>query len=261
MSDVYYFRRGDGPLLISVPHDGRAVPYGIDARMTAAGKRLPDTDWYVAKLYEFATDIGASVLVANYSRYVVDLNRSAEDEDLYPGQVKTGLCPEQTFAGDAIYKQGVVDDDERAQRVKRFWRPYHDRLSSTLADLREQFGYALLWDAHSIPSVVPRLFDGELPELSLGSNDEQSCEPSIAAAVNAAAESSPYSNVYNERFKGGYITRHYGGPPNNVHALQLEIAQRAYMDESAVRFDDEKAAKLRATLRAMLTAFMGAAGK
>ena len=259
VSDVFFFRAGDTPLLVSVPHDGRAIPYDVDARMTPAGKQLPDTDWHVAKLYDFVDEIGASLLIANFSRYVVDLNRSADDQELYPGQVKTGLCPEQTFAGEDLYAEGGVGDDEKVARIKRYWRPYHDKIASTLESLRQQFGYALLWDAHSIPSVVPRLFDGELPALNLGSNGGSSCGDSITSAVHNVAEGSGYSSVLNGRFQGGYITRHYGDPGGKVHALQLEIAQRAYMDEVSTDYDATKAVELRDTLREMLNAFMDAA--
>ncbi len=261
MSDVFFFQPGETPLLISVPHDGRAVPYETDKRMTPAGKALPDTDWFVNVLYDFAGELGAARLTANYSRYVVDLNRSADDEELYPGQVKTGLCPEQTFAGEDIYIDGGVGDEESASRIERYWRPYHDKLRMELEALKERFGYALLWDAHSIPSVVPRLFDGELPELNLGSNGGNSCSADVAEAVATAAAESTYSSVHNGRFKGGYITRHYGDPQNGVHALQLEIAQRAYMDEEAVALEREKAQRLRVTLTRMLNAFMDAAAK
>lgn len=259
MTDVFHFRRGNTPLLISVPHDGRAVPYDTDRRMTKAGKALPDTDWFVARLYDFADELGASVLVANFSRYVVDLNRSADDEELYPGQVKTGLCPEQTFGGEDIYVDAGVSDEEQAARVERYWQPYHNKIQSTLDELHNKYGYALLWDAHSIPSVVPRLFEGELPHLNLGSNAGASCGTGIAAAVADVAEVSEYSAVHNGRFKGGYITRHYGRPAAGYHALQLEISQRAYMDESSVVYEPEKADRLRDTLTKMLTAYMEAA--
>lgn len=227
--------------------------------MTDAGKSIPDTDWDVARLYDFAMDLGASSVIANYSRYVVDLNRSADDAALYPGQVATGLCPEQTFAGEAIYRSGGVDEEEKLARVEKYWRPYHEHIRTTLASLREEHGYALLWDAHSIPSIVPRLFDGELPELNLGSNSGASCERSIDAAVAAEARKSPFDAVLNGRFKGGYITRHYGEPENGMHALQLEIAQRAYMNEETGLYDAKKAAVLRDTLQKMLNAFLGAA--
>ncbi len=253
MIDVCSLHEGTLPLLISVPHDGVHMPDDIRERMTPAGLAVPDTDWHVAELYDFARDMGASMLVANYSRDVVDLNRSAADDVLYPGQVATGLCPEQTFAGEAIYTQGDIGDDEKATRIERFWRPYHGRLQAALGTIRARHGYALLWDAHSIPSVVPRLFDGELPELNIGTNDGASCAPERQAAV-VAATNSP-SMAVNGRFKGGFITRHYGKPEEQVHAMQLEIAQRAYMDEATRAFDAARAGRLRETLGRMLSAF------
>ena len=255
MIAVYNHYDGELPLVISVPHDGVHLPDDIRARMTPAGISVPDTDWHVAELYDFARDFGASMLVANYSRYVVDLNRSASDDVLYPGQVATGVCPEKTFAGEDIYGEGGVSDDERKARIDQYWRPYHEQLASMLEAKREAHGFALLWDAHSIPSVVPRLFEGELPELNVGTNDGKSCDAARQAKVVAAAESGPFSLVVNGRFKGGYITRHYGVPGLQVHALQLEIAQRAYMDEISTVFDAAKAARLRETLRHMLSAF------
>jgi len=256
MSPVFRFQPGELPLLISVPHDGRELPEDMQARMTDMGLSIPDTDWHVAKLYEFAVDMGANILVANYSRYVVDLNRSADDAALYPGQVATGLCPLQTFAGDSIYLSGGIDDSEKAHRIETYWHPYHTQLSNTLAALRAKHGFALLWDAHSIPSVVPRLFDGELPELNLGSNSGESCKQSVEEAVAVVASTSSHSTAINGRFKGGYITRHYGDPENGIHALQLEIAQRAYMDEQTATFDSAKATVLQDTLREMLSAFV-----
>jgi len=257
--EVFSAFTGKLPLLISVPHDGCHVPDEIRARMTDAGLALPDTDWHVAQLYDFARDLGASMQVANYSRYVVDLNRSADDDVLYPGQTVTGLCPRQTFAGDDIYREGSVDDAETAGRISKYWRPYHEGIETTLAAMREAYGYALLWDAHSIPGRVPRLFDGELPELNIGSNDGSSCPASIEQAVAAAAAASPYSSVVNGRFKGGYITRHYGDPDKGIFALQLEVAQRSYMDEATRVFDQHRAGRLQGTLRSMLEVFLSAA--
>ena len=259
MIDTYHFREGDTPLLISVPHDGSHLPANIREHMTPAGLMLPDTDWHVAELYDFARDLGASMLVANYSRYVVDLNRSPADEDLYPGQVATGLCPTKTFSGEDIYTNGALSGDDKAQRVSAYWQPYHDRIESTLAAIHAEHGYALLWDAHSIPSVVPRLFDGALPELNIGTNSGKSCAAGFETSVVDVAMESPYSVAVNGRFKGGYITRHYGQPASNVHAIQLEIAQRAYMDEASTAFDAEKARRLRGTLRGLLQAYREAA--
>ncbi|MDH3621158.1 MAG: N-formylglutamate deformylase [Gammaproteobacteria bacterium] len=256
MIDVFSFHEGTSPLLISVPHDGIHVPPDIGACMTAAGAALPDTDWHVAELYSFARELGASMLVANYSRYVVDLNRPATDEALYTGQVATGLCPLQTFEGAEIYASGSVDAEEVAARVAAYWRPYHDKIRGTLERLRDRHGVALLWDAHSIASVVPRLFEGELPELNLGTNGGTSCAAPIAARVAEVAGASPYSHVVNGRFRGGYITRHYGDPEGSVHAMQLELAQRAYLNEATTVFDPQKASGLRDTLRLMLQAFV-----
>lgn len=256
MSEVFTFTEGKLPLLISVPHDGREIPSDIHARMTATGRAIPDTDWHVAALYEFAAGLGASVLTANYSRYVVDLNRSADDGVLYPGQIVTGLCPEQTFAGDAIYSSGAISEDELTMRVKTYWTPYHQQLDNTLRSMHAEHGYALLWDAHSIPSTVPRLFDGQLPVLNLGSNNGNSCDAVIEDAVADVARGSSYSTVVNGRFKGGYITRHYGDPARGVHALQLEIAQRAYMSEETTKLDERIANGLRAILKSMLQSFL-----
>ena len=260
MIEVHVVREGSSPLLISVPHDGRQLPDFIEQRMTTAGRDIPDTDWHVAKLYEFADDLGATVLAANYSRYVVDLNRPPDDAALYKGQIATGICPQQTFAGDDIYVDGAaVDTSEQSERVHTFWQPYHSYIEAKLLTLKEAYGYALLWDAHSIPSEVPRLFDGELPVLNVGTNDTMSCAETIADDVFDVATSSDYDTVMNDRFKGGYITRNYGNPQNNVHAIQLEIAQRAYMGEKSREFDAAKAEKLRDTLRSMIETYIASA--
>lgn len=260
MSDVFQYYDGDLPLLVSVPHDGRRIPGDVSERMTQAGREIPDTDWHVAQLYDFVRDLGAKLLVAEYSRYVVDLNRSAQDDVLYPGQLVTGLCPEQTFAGEDIYVGDGVTAEEKERRIAKYWRPYHDHVRVTLTAMRDQHGYALLWDAHSIPSLVPRLFDGELAELNLGTNSGASCAAAIESAVAGILRASDYSSVVNDRFKGGFITRNYGRPDENTHALQLEIAQRAYMDEASRTFDDKSAADLRDTLRQMIRTLLEAAG-
>lgn len=254
MIEVYDYDAGHAPLLVSVPHDGRHMPPEVQARMTAAGRALPDTDWHVAELYAFARALGAHVLVANYSRYVVDLNRSPQDDNLYPGQLATGLCPEYTFAGDAIYGDGGVGTDEVGRRVRSYWQPYHDRLHAALAAIRDEHGRAVLWDAHSIASAVPRLFDGELPVLNIGTNGGTSCDKAFEDAVGAIAADSPFSHVVNGRFRGGYITRHYGRPADGIHAIQLEIAQRAYMDEATASYDAARAAPLQSVLQHMLAA-------
>lgn len=257
MSEVFSLHVGSSPLLVSVPHDGWQIPTDIVQYMGGAGRAIPDTDWHVAELYDFVKEIGASMIVANFSRYVVDLNRPADDSEMYADQLVTGLCPLQTFAGDNIYLDPI--DIDHAARVESYWRPYHEQLARTLAELHAQHGYALLWDAHSIASEVPSLFAGELPVLNIGTWDGRSCSAPIADAVMAAATHSEYDAVSNGRFKGGHITRHYGAPDDGVHAIQLELAQRAYMHERTLEFDRARAAKLRATLKAMLDAYQEAA--
>jgi N-formylglutamate amidohydrolase len=260
MSDVFTFVAGDAPLLISVPHDGRELAPGMAGRMTDPGKDLPDTDWHVRRLYAFADALGASILTANYSRYVVDLNRPASDRALYAGQLSTGLCPARTFDGAAIYVDGApVGEEEQASRVQGYWQPYHDRLAHALDDIRGRHGYAVLWDAHSIAGEVPALFEGALPDLNIGTNGAESCAASVAAAVRSPAEASEFTWVLDGRFRGGHITRHYGRPADGIHAVQLELAQRTYMDESSRAFDDALATRLQKVIRQMLEGAMTAA--
>jgi len=257
MTDTFTFHPGSIPLLVSVPHDGRILPDDIAATMTEAGRDIPDTDWHVARLYEFARGLGAAIISAQLSRYVVDLNRPADNAILYEGQVATGLCPRQTFDGQDIYSHAT--DIDVAARVEQFWKPYHAKIADTLAEFRQSHGYALLWDAHSIASRVPRLFDGDLPILNLGTWAGRSCAADIAADVIGIAEDSPFEAVVNARFQGGHITRHYGQLADNIQVIQLELAQRAYMNETTRIYDDAKASELRATLEPMLTAFVNAA--
>lgn len=260
MSEVFDFRKGSIALLVSVPHDGRQLAPGQEERMTEAALALPDTDWHVRKLYSFAADLGASIIAANYSRYVVDLNRPASDEPLYENQVATAVCPRMTFAGQDIYLHGdSPDDKEKQKRIEQYWKPYHEKLSETLHDLRRRFGYALLWDAHSIASRVPALFDGVLPDLNIGTNDGQSCAPHVRAAVASVAESSPYSSVADGRFRGGFITRNYGEPEKGIHAMQLELTQCNYMHEKNLGYDAGRAVRLVETIEKMLQAFIDAA--
>jgi N-formylglutamate amidohydrolase len=256
MSNVFDFREGSSALLISIPHDGRELAPGQAERMTDMGRALADTDWHVRRLYAFAEELGASVIMANYSRYVVDLNRPPSDESLYENQRATGLCPHKTFAGHDIYLDGErLGPEEQEARVLTYWRPYHERISGTLKQIRDQFGYALLWDAHSIPSEVPLLFDGVLPDLNIGTNKDRSCATEITTAVEAVAEASPYSSVTNGRFRGGHITRSHGAPGDGVHAMQLELTQRNYMDEKNLSYDAGRALNLAGTIKSMLQAF------
>ena len=257
--NLFELHRGEAPLLVSLPHDGTAVPEALAARMTPAARAVPDTDWFVSRLYAFARELGASVLVPRYSRYVVDLNRPPDDVSLYPGQNTTGLCPAVRFDGEPVYLPGQAPDaDEVQARVEAYWRPYHVALAEELARLRERHGRVLLWEGHSIRGTVPFLFEGRLPDLNLGTAAGASCTPQTQARLEAVlAAQSDYTWVANGRFKGGYITRNYGQPAQGVEAIQLEIAQLCYMDEDAGRYEPDRAGRLQPLLASLLRASLG----
>ena len=255
MAEPFKFRAGRIPLLVSMPHTGTHIPVDLKKRLTAAGLAMPDTDWHLEKLYDFLEDSGASVLVATHSRYVVDLNRPPDNANLYPGQDTTPLVPIDTFHRQPLYRSGrEPTESEIAERVATYWQPYHAKLAEELESLREKFDYALLWDAHSIFSEVPRLFAGKLADLNLGTADGKSCGEGIGEAL--LTKVSGYSGVLNGRFKGGYITRTYGDPANGVHAVQLELSEATYMNESPpYRLRKELASQLRPQLRALIEEF------
>jgi N-formylglutamate deformylase len=247
---------GTEPLLISLPHDGEAIPPPIAARLTPSAQRIPDTDWHVSRLYAFARDLGASVLVPMHSRYVIDLNRSPDDVSLYPGQNTTGLCPTVQFSGDPVYLDGQEPSaEEIAARVDTYWRPYHEALEGELERIRAAYGRCVLWEGHSIRSVVPFLFDGRLPDFNLGTAGGASCRPALREQLVSVLEAqADYSFVVDGRFKGGYITRHYGKPEQGIDTVQLELAQVNYMDETTHAYDTERAAATQSLIHRLLEA-------
>jgi len=255
----FRFRQGTRPLLISMPHVGTHVPPALAARLTDEARQVPDTDWHLERLYDFADALGASVLVATHSRYVIDLNRPPDGASLYPGQSVTGLCPVDTFDDTPLYANGdVPDDDEIAARRDAIWHPYHAKLADELARLKAQHGIAMLWDAHSIRSELPRCFEGKLPDLNLGTGKGTSCDPVLAETVlGIARQAEGYTSVLNGRFTGGYITRQHGQPAQGQHAMQLEMTQSSYMQE-ALPFDylPALAAGVQPHLRRMLEAVL-----
>jgi len=261
---VYDLHEGDAPLLVSMPHCGTQLMPGLERRLTPAALDLRDTDWHVPRLYDFVRDMGASVIAARHSRYVVDLNRPPNDESLYPGQATTGLCPTTLFDGSPLYRDGEQPGpDEIAERLDRYWRPYHEALAASLERIRAKHGFALLYDAHSIRSRVPRLFEGRLPDLNLGTARGESCgadrRERVAAALTAAAAEAGFTAAVDGRFVGGYITRHYGRPAEGVEAIQMELTQCSYMDEDGPPFDfrEDRAERIRPVLRRVLSAFLG----
>lgn len=255
---VFKLIQGAGPLVVSMPHVGTYLPRWLQPRLTDAARQVADTDWHLEALYDFLHELDATVLIATHSRYVIDLNRPPDNTNLYPGQNTTGLCPFDTFDELPLYVPGQMPKVQEIQaRTEHYWKPYHQTLMAELARVRQQHGHAMLWDAHSIQSIVPRFFDGELPHLNIGSADNQSCAAELCQAVAQAALSSPFSAIVNGRFKGGYITRHYGKPESSIHAIQLELAMRSYMQESApYDFDEKLAAACRPTLKAMMQAML-----
>jgi N-formylglutamate deformylase len=249
--DLYELTPGDAPLLLSFPHAGTILPPEISARMTAVGRTSIDTDWDVDRLYAFAPELGIGTIASRVSRYASDLNRDPHDAPLYPGARTTGVCATETFEGETLYAPGNEPTrDEIAGRVATYWQPYHAALASELARVRARHGYALLLDGHSIWGTLPLLFEGDLPDVNLGTNAGRSCAPQIAEAVAEALRPAYPSLVIDGRFKGGYITRTYGTPNSGVHAIQIELNQRTYLAEgSRTATDPEKAATLSTALR------------
>ena len=259
--DIYTLTRGHTPLLVSLPHVGTHIPAELAPRFVPRALAVENTDWHLAEVYDFAREMGASLLVPRHSRFVVDLNRPPENTPMYPGANNTELCPTRFFTSDPLYREGQAPDEaEVQQRVQRYWRPYHDALSAELQRLRQAHGHALLWDGHSIQSRLPWLFEGRLPDLNLGTASGTSCAPSLREALmQRLAAQNRFTQVTDGRFRGGYITRHYGRPADGVHAVQMEMCFSTYMaDESPpwalepVRVREQLQPMLRELLQTML---------
>jgi N-formylglutamate deformylase len=261
--DKFHYVPGNVPVVVSIPHVGTHVPPAILERFTPAAKQLPDTDWHVDRLYAFAKELGIHMVVATHSRYVVDLNRATDGQSLYPGKFTTGLCPATLFNGEPLYLEGRGPDKEDVdKRINDYWRPYHNQLNQLLRDLQQSSKRVVLFDAHSICSRVPTLFEGRLPDLNFGTADGVSADKGLAESLVETAQRGPYSVVLNGRFKGGYITRNYGKPENGVHAVQLELAQANYMDEEyPFTYDEVNATRLQRVLKELLSFIVQWAGK
>lgn len=252
--EVYTLQRGTTPLLISMPHVGTVIPEDQRERYTPRALDVEDTDWFLDRLYAFAAELGAGLLVPRYSRYLVDLNRPSENAPMYPGRNNTELCPTRHFTGEPIYRAGRAPDEaEIRRRVARYWQPYHEAIAAETARLRTRHGHAVLFDAHSIKSELPWLFEGLLPHMNLGTADGSSCAPALRDALAGVfAAQQRYDHVVDGRFKGGHITRSFGRPAEGVHAVQLEMCWRAYMDEAPPRWNDERAAAVTPLLRQLV---------
>jgi N-formylglutamate deformylase len=256
---TFTLHRGSVPMLVSMPHIGNEIPLELQQGYVPRALDVEDTDWHLARLYDFLPELGISVLQPRYSRYVIDLNRPPDDTPMYPGAANTELCPTHFFTGDALYKPGHEPSPQEVQRRRNtYWQPYHDALTAELARIKAIHGFALLWDAHSIRSHIPWLFEGKLPDLNIGTASGSSAAAAISDA--AAVQTQGFSHVVNGRFKGGYITRHYGHPASHVHAVQLEKCQSLYMQETPpYAYDEVLALKLQPTLKQMVQASLAAA--
>jgi len=261
--DWLELHRGPSPLVVSLPHTGIDIPPELAPCYLSLWAARRDADWWVDRLYDFARGLGATTLRTALSRSVIDVNRDPSGASLYPGQATTELCPTTDFDGAPLYRDGLAPDDaEIARRRQAYFNPYHDALRAELKRLRASHARVVLFDAHSIRSRIPRLFDGELPQFNIGTNSGRSCAPELASAVEDVCAATPYSRVVDGRFKGGWTTRHYGAPEQGIHALQLELACRGYIDEPAMPapdnwpapYSEARAAALRAVLRRVLDA-------
>jgi formiminoglutamase len=263
MSDWLEVRPGEAPLIVSFPHTGTELPTPVAARLISPWLARKDADWWLERLYDFAPSLGATTVRTRISRTVIDVNRDPSGASLYPGQATTGLCPTTTFDGEPLYRTGEPDAAEIDRRRATYFDPYHAALQAEIARLRARHGRVVLYEAHSIRSAIPRLFDGLLPHFNVGANSGASCAPALTAAVEAACDASGFSRVTDGRFKGGWTTRHYGRPEAGVHAIQMELACRGYMDEPPglltsriwpTPYDEARAAPMRAALTRVLTA-------
>lgn len=253
----FKFKQGSIPLLVSMPHVGTDIPDDIAARLAPCAAARADTDWHLEQLYGFLEEMGASTIAARWSRYVIDLNRPPEDTNLYPGLSTTGLCPVDTFGSEPLYAAGDAPDEQEVHgRLVRYWQPYHSKLRAELDRLLAEHGRVVLWDAHSIASVVPRFFEGRLPDLNFGTAQGTTCDKALEdAVVGIARAQNAFSVAVNGRFKGGHITRHYGQPDMHVHAIQLEMCQCLYMDETApFAYRPDHAARVQPLLRELVGA-------
>lgn len=254
-------RAGAAPLVVSLPHTGTLLPPEIESRVVSPWLARKDADWWIDRLYAFATELDATIVHTALSRTAIDVNRDPSGASLYPGQPTTGLCPAETFDGEPLYAPGDAPTArDMAERRRRYFVPYHAALAAQITRLMARHPRIVVYDCHSIRSVVPRLFDGQLPQFNIGTNDGASCDWTLTRVVERVCDSASASRVTNGRFKGGYITRHYGRPEAGVHAIQMELACRGYMDEPATvdpgnwpsPYVEARAASMRSTLTGVL---------
>ncbi len=252
MNSSYTLSKGKIGVLISMPHNGQLIPSDIEKKMTDKARKIPDTDWYMDKLYNFAQELGIAVITPTYSRYVIDLNRDVNGVNLYPGANSTELCPTTAFDLSPLYLENKQPDEKEIERrIALYWKPYHQAIKDLLADMQQKFNRVVLLDAHSILSHVPRFFSGQLPDFNFGNADGRSCSSTLIDEIKSL-DLSPYTSIVNGRFKGGFITRSYGKPKENIHAIQLELSQHTYMNEPSNQYNIEKAEQVKGKLKSVV---------
>ncbi len=265
--DWLIIHQGTAPLILSIPHAGTEIEWALEDTLADPWRARKDADWWVGQLYFFARDLGATIVQTSLSRTMIDVNRPPDGASLYPGQATTDLCPLTTFDGEPLYNPGQEPDAmEVLRRREHFHAPYHAALMAEILRLRRTHPRVVLYDCHSIRSWVPRLFDGLLPHFNIGTFEGKSCDPGLTRVIEAACDATQFTRVTNGRFKGGYITRHYGQPAKGVHAVQMELATRGYLlepdDDPAPHnwppaYDAAYAAPMEKGLRNILTACIG----
>ncbi len=244
---------GDGPILLGMPHGGTWLPDAVAARLNGNGRLLADADWHIRQLYEGLLP-SATIVAANFHRYLIDANRDPSGQSLYPGQNTTEICPTTDFDGEPIWQADAqADAEEIRERIAQWHRPYHTAIETELARIKARHGIAILYDCHSIRPVAPFLFEGRLPDFNIGTDEGRTCAPRIEQAVADVCAATGQNWVANGRFKGGWTTRHYGRPADGIHAIQMELSQDLYMDLAPpFPFDDVKASTLRPILKTIL---------
>lgn len=229
IENPFCFHQGNSPIVVSMPHSGVELLPEMEARLSNQAKSLPDTDWYIPELYDFLLSSDISVISANYSRYVIDLNRPIDDKPLYASKT-TGLFPEILFSDEPVFLPGKEHSNTLKEKIKEeVWQTYHQQIEKELERVKNKFGFGILFDAHSIAAKVPMLFDGTLPDFNFGNNDGMASDTQFLTSLEDIISDSGFSCVCNGRFKGGYITRSFGQPQKHIHAIQLELSQATYL--------------------------------
>ena len=248
------------PFILSIPHSGTSIPKEkVDFFNQNQLKDMDDTDWFLDKLYDFAPKMGITTIIANYHRWLVDLNRDPNNQPLYnDGRIITSICTKTNFNGDNIYKDSYqLDKKEISSRIESYFSPYHDFLNSLIVKFLKTHSKVIVWDGHSIKRFVPTINSNSFPDLIIGNNDHQSCDKELTKIAFDNLKKSNYQVQINQPFKGGYITRNHGNPNEGVNSIQLEMSKDLYMSKNETKYDETKAYEIRKLLKATFKELIG----